>query len=321
MSETDSTLIVAIDGGHKAVQPWVDAFRSRLPGWTVLPLGALVEPARVRYIAAWRHPLGALAPFSGVKAVFSLGAGVDHLLSDSNLPQAPLVRIVDPDLTARMSEWVVLHVLHHHRQARRYERQQIERSWDDDLHQPAAKDVRVGVMGLGVLGSDAARKLALLGFEVAGWSRSPKAVPGLRTFAGEAELDAFLAHAQILVVLLPLTPATRGILNADLVKKLARDGHLGGPIILNAGRGGLQVEADILTCLADGTLRGATLDVFNVEPLPADSPLWTHPAVTITPHNAAVSNAAAVADFIVAQIEAHDRGEPLRHVVDRSKEY
>src|SRR5260370_25697666 len=127
MSQTRQPLTVGTSGGHKGAQPWVEAFRSRLPGWSVLPLGETVEPAHVRYIAAWRHPPGTLAPFTGVKAVFSLGAGVDPLVSDPHLPPAPLVRIVDPDLTARMSEWVVLHVLHHHRQARRYDRQQLNR--------------------------------------------------------------------------------------------------------------------------------------------------------------------------------------------------
>lgn len=321
MSETDRTLVVVVGGGHKAAQPWVEAFRTRLPGWSVVPLGDTIDPARVRYVAAWRHPHGALAPFTGLRAVFSLGAGVDHLVADPQLPAVPLARVVDPDLTARMSEWVVLHVLRHHRQDRRYERQQGEVLWDDDLLQPAAKDVRVGVMGLGVLGRDAASKLRVLGFDVAGWSRTPKSLAGLHTFAGEQELDAFLAHAQVLVVLLPLTPATRGILNAQLFGKLARDGYLGGPVILNAGRGGLQIEADILHCLDDGTLHAVTLDVFETEPLPADSPLWWHPRVTITPHNAAVSNPDAVADFIAAQIRAHERGEPLSHVVDRSRDY
>ena len=314
-------LVVAVDSGRKAAQPWVEAFRARLPGWTVVPLEDAIEPARVRYAAAWRHPHGALAPFTSLEAIFSLGAGVDHLLADRKLPRVPLARAVAPDLTARMSEWVVLHVLAHHRQQRRYERQQTQSRWEDDVFQPAARDVRVGVMGLGVLGSDAAAKLQGLGFDVAGWSRTRKSIPGLRSYAGAQELDAFLAHSQILVVLLPLTPATRGILDADLFRKLARDGYLGGPILLNAGRGGLQVETDILRCLDDGTLRAVTLDVFETEPLPVDSPLWRHPGVTVTPHNAAVSNPDAVADLITAQIEAHERGEPLQHVVDRAREY
>jgi glyoxylate/hydroxypyruvate reductase A len=231
------------------------------------------------------------------------------------------VRVVDPDLTERMSEYVVLHCLMYLRQQRRYDAQQRERVWHDDRFQPAAREVRVGIMGLGVLGQDAARKLTTVGFDVAGWSRSPKQLDGSPTFAGEEGLDAFLARTDILVCLLPLTQDTRGVLNRSLFARLARDGRLGGPAIVNAGRGGLHVEADILACLNDGTLAAATLDVFETEPLPPESPLWQHPAVTVTPHNAAMSEPDAIGRLVVEQIRAYERGEPLRNVVDRQLGY
>ncbi len=301
--------------------PWIAALQPRLPGLAVRRLGE-AEPAAVRYVAAWKHEPGALATLPGLTAIFSLGAGVDHLLADQSLPAAvPLVRVVDPDLTARMSEWVVLHVLLHHRQQRLYDYQQYEKLWDDDPTQPAARDVRVGVMGLGEMGTDAVRKLQVMGFDVAGWSRGPKTLPGVVTFAGSEGLGPFLARTQILVVLLPLTPATRGLLDRPLFEQLARDSHVGGPTLINAGRGGLQDEAAILSCLEDGTLRAATLDVFETEPLPQASPLWRHPAVTVTPHNAAISSPEAVAAFIAAQIGAHEDGRALRHLVDRSVGY
>ncbi len=321
MSQDPPSLLVALGGGHKEQQPWVESLQARLPHWHVVPLGGAVDPRAVRYVAAWKAPPGVWTGLTGLEAIFSLGAGVDHLLGDPALPSVPVVRVVDPDLRDRMSEWVVLHVLGHHRQTARYARQQRDRVWDDDLAQPAAKDVRVGLMGLGVLGADAAAKLQVMGFDVAGWSRSPKTLPRLRSYAGAAELDAFLAHSQILVVLLPLTPDTRNILDAGLFGKLARDGHLGAPVVLNAGRGGLQNEADILRCLDDGTLHAVTLDVFDTEPLPHASPLWGHPGVTVTPHNAAVSSPIAIADFIAGQIMARERGEPLRHVIDRTRNY
>jgi glyoxylate/hydroxypyruvate reductase A len=176
-------------------------------------------------------------------------------------------------------------------------------------------------MGLGVLGLDAARKLAAMGFDVAGWSRGPKTVDGLLAFAGAEGLDAFLARTDILVCLLPLTDETRGILDASFLRRLARDGRLGGPILVNAGRGGLQVEADILRCLEDGSLRAATLDVFEREPLPEDSPLWTHPAVTVTPHNASMSAPDAVGLQVAQGIRDMEAGLPLRHRVDRSRGY
>jgi len=180
--------------------------------------------------------------------------------------------------------------------------------------------VRVGMLGFGVLGQDAARKLQALGFDVAGWSRSGRPVEGFRVYGG-GELDAFLARTDILVSLLPLTPDTHGILDRRLFAKLARHGRLGGPVLINAGRGGLQVEADILACLDDGTLKAAVLDVFETEPLPEDSPLWGHPAVTLTPHNAAVSEPEATARYIAEQIRRFERGEPLENVVDPSRGY
>ena len=313
------TLLVAITGWEP--EPWIARFRRLLPDRKVVALGEPFDRRAVRYAASWKHPPGALAGLPHLDVIFSLGAGVDHLVGDDRLPDVPVVRVVDPDLTERMSEYVVLHCLMYLRQQRRYDAQQRERVWHDDRHQPAARDVRVGIMGLGVLGQDAARKLKVLGFDVAGWSRSPKHLEGLSSFAGEDGLDAFLARTDILVCLVPLTDDTRGILNRSLFAKLARDGRLGGPAIVNAGRGGLQVEADILAALDDGTRKAATLDVFETEPLPSDSGLWHHPGVTLTPHNAAMSEPDAIGRLVVEQIRAYERGEALRNVVDRQLGY
>jgi glyoxylate/hydroxypyruvate reductase A len=295
--------------------------RALLPGHAVVIPEHLRDRAAVHYAMSWRHEPGALADLPNLKAIFSLGAGVDHLFEDPHLPSAPIVRVVDPDLRNRMSEWVVLHTLLHHRQQRLYDRQQRERIWDEDGDQPAAAEVRVGILGLGELGLDAACKLGIIGFDVAGWSRSAKQASGVRCFHGADGLDAMLARTDILVALLPLTGETRGILNARLFAKLARDGRLGGPILLNAGRGGLQIEADILAALDSGVLRAASLDVFETEPLPADSPLWRHPRVTISPHNAAISAPEAVARYIACQIQAFERGEGLTNLIDRKQGY
>ena len=301
--------------------PWLKRFAALLPGHAIVTPDTLADRAAVRYAAVWRHPPGSLAHLPKLEAIFSLGAGVDHILSDPRLPDVAIARVVNADLTARMSEWVVLNCLMHLRQTRRYARQQRERMWADDDDQPAANEVRVGVLGLGELGRDAAQKLRALGFPVAGWSARAKNVAGSAGFAGPAGLEAMLAETDILVCLLPLTSATRGILDARLIARLARDGRLGGPVLVNAGRGGLQVEADILAALESGALKAASLDVFETEPLPADSPLWAHPAVFVTPHNAALSHPDAVARAIAAQILAFERGEPLRHVVDRGRGY
>ena len=231
------------------------------------------------------------------------------------------MRVVDPDLTNRMSEWVVMHALVHLRQLRRYERQQGERIWEDDDQQPKASDVQIGMLGLGVMGKDAVTKLKALGFKVTGWSTTPKSLPDVASFSGADGLKRILAHTDMLVVLLPLTEATRGIINASLLAQLNQDGPLGGPILINAGRGGLQVETDILAALDCGALRGASLDVFEREPLPKDSRLWAHPAIYVSPHNAAISSSKAIAALVARQIEAHERGEPLDHVVDRQRGY
>lgn len=313
------SLLLAMTGWH--VEDWRARFAALLPGMPVVTLGEPFDRRAVHYVASWKHPEGSLAGLPNLAAIFSLGAGVDHLFADARLPDAPIARVVDPDLTTRMSEYIVLHCLAILRQQRRYDRQQLERSWDDDRHQPAARSVRVGIMGLGELGLDAARKLQVMGFDVAGWSRSQKSVETLATFAGEDGMAAFLGRTDILVSLLPLTPGTRGIIDATLLAGLARDGRLGGPFLVNAGRGGLQVEADILAALQAGTLKGATLDVFETEPLPPDSPLWSHPAVTVTPHNAAMSEPEAVAGLIAGQIARLEAGEPLEHVVDAARGY
>src|SRR5262245_24253339 len=202
-----SAILVAITGSDPAV--WVERLRRNLPGRAVRcwPDDA-GDPADVAYICAWKAPAGVLARFPNAQAIFSLGAGVDHLMADPALPKVPIVRIVHPDLTKRMTEYVVLHTLLIHRRQRAYDAQQKERVWRE-LTQPAASDVAVGIMGLGVLGNDAADALRRIGFKVAGWSRTPKTIAGVETFHGSAGLDAFLARTEILIALMPLTAETR----------------------------------------------------------------------------------------------------------------
>jgi len=313
------SLLLAMTGWH--VEDWRERFKALLPDMPIVILGEPFDRRSVHYVASWKHPEGSLAGLPNLAAIFSLGAGVDHLFADTRLPEVPIARVVDPDLTTRMSEYIVLHCLLHLRQQRRYDSQQRQSNWEDDRNQPAARSVRVGIMGLGELGQDAARKLQVVGFDVAGWSRSPKKVEGLRTFSGTEGMAPFLARTDILVSLLPLTTETRGTINAAMLAGLAQDGRLGGPFLINAGRGGLQVEADILAALDAGTLKGATLDVFETEPLPVASKLWTHPGVTVTPHNAAMSEPEAIATQVAAQIRRLEEGEPLEHIVDPARGY
>ena len=316
---SSSAILLAITGWDP--QGWDEGFRALAPERDIRSWPDRIgDRADVAYACTWKAPHGLLAEFPNLQAIFSLGAGVDHLMGDPLLPDVPVMRIVDPDLTRRMTEYVILHVLMRHRRVKLYEQQQRQRMWHDH-HQPAAGEVTVGIMGLGVLGRDAAAMLRRLGFQVAGWSRTAKTVAGIETFHGAAGLDAFLARTEILVCLLPLTPATQGILNLSLLHRLKRDGALGGAYLINAGRGGLQVDADIMTALDRGLIAGASLDVFPTEPLPPDNPLWGHPNVTITPHNAAESDPRALTANVLQQIARFERGEPLDHVITRSRGY
>ena len=313
------SVLIAISGWDP--KPWRARMEALLPNRKIVALNETFDRTSVRYALSWRHPPGALKDLPNLRVILSLGAGVDHLFADPALPDRPIARVVDPDLTHRMSEWVVMHALIHLRQLRRYERQQRERVWEDDDAQPKASDLQVSVLGLGVMGQDAVTKLKALGFKVAGWSTSPKSLPDVACFSGADGLERMLAQTDMLVVLLPLTEATRGIVNASLLSQLNKSGPLGGPILINAGRGGLQVEADILAALNSGALKGASLDVFEREPLPRESRLWSHPAVYISPHNAAISSPKAIAALVARQIEAYERGQPLDHVVDRRRGY
>jgi glyoxylate/hydroxypyruvate reductase len=302
-------------------QPWVERFKRLLPDRDIVVLGENFDKSTIRYVATWGPKPGSLSGLPNLEAIFSLGAGVDHLMSYPDLPDVPIVRVAQDDLTHRMSEYMVLHCLMYLRDQRRFDEDQKAKRWKPDRAPPIAGDVRVGIMGFGVLGQDSARKLKMMGFDVAGWSRKAKKVEGFEVYGGEEGLRPFLNRTDILIALMPLTPETEGMLNRSLFEKLARDGRLGGPILINAGRGKLQVEADILSCLDDGTLRAATLDVFETEPLPEDSPLWTHPRVTVTPHNSATSEPEATARYIAQQIRRHEAGEPFENVVDKQRGY
>lgn len=297
---------------------WAEAYRSALPGVTVVRQSEPYDPGRVDYIFVWKPKTNAFDGLTSLKAVLSLGAGVDALLKHPNLPKAPIVRYVDARLTQQMSDYVVAQVTMHHRLFTRFKRGQIARTWKQ-FYPPDSANTNVGVMGLGVLGADAAQKLRDLGFSVLGWSRSPKSLDGIRTFAGD-QLDAFLAETDILCCLLPLTPDTTGILNYELFRKLRRKLE-DGPVIVNAARGGHQIETDIVRALSDGTLGAASLDVFQSEPLSAESPLWGLDNAYLTPHIAAISNIEAGVRYFSQIVRDHEAGGPLPNVVDPARGY
>jgi glyoxylate/hydroxypyruvate reductase A len=306
------TLAIAIVNRREA-DAWLAPLGEALPEAEIRRLDQFA-PDAVDYAAAWGAAPG-LARCANLKAIVSLGAGIDHILADARLARVPVVRMIDPGLTQGMTEYVVLHVLRHHRREPELEARQRRHLWKP-FYTPLASARRVGVLGMGEIGRDAARHLAALGFQVAGWSRRAHRLKGIERFAGANGLAPFLARTEILVCLLPLTPATRGILDARAFGLLPK-----GASVINAARGGHLIESDLVAALDSGHLSWATLDVFETEPLPASSPLWSHAKVYVSPHNAAISSPDAIARYIADQILGFERGEPLRNVVDRARGY
>jgi glyoxylate/hydroxypyruvate reductase A len=318
-----AALALLVHGGTENWSPerWKNRFNEVCKDRRVLLLpNATFDPAEIHYAAVWKPVPGELAAFPNLRVIFNLGAGVDALMADSSLPNVPLVRVAVGDLTGRMTEYVALHVLMHHRQEPYLRSCQREKRWAPKSQWPASA-ISVGIMGLGTLGADAAKALRHLGFRVSGWSRSRKEIDGIDCFHGKAQLEPFLQRTDILVCLLPLTPDTRHILNRALFAKLNRSSPMGAPVLINAGRGGLQAESDLLQSLDDGTLGAASLDVFATEPLPPDSRFWTHPKVILTPHNAADTDPDEISKYVAQQIERFEAGGALDNVVDPARGY
>jgi glyoxylate/hydroxypyruvate reductase A len=258
-------------------------------------------------------PPGALGKLGGAKLIQSLWMGVEKLLADPGLPRhVPLARLVDPGMVAAMSEMVLAHVLDWHRHLYLYRYHQRNATWRH-LEQKLASDRTVGILGLGALGADAARKLLALGFNVVGYSRRPKDLPGVRRIT---DLQLLFEQTDALVCLLPLTAQTRGILDAGNLRRLRQGG-----CVINLARGAHVVTPDLIAALDSGHLARAYLDVFEEEPLPPENPLWRHPGVTLTPHIAALTEPRTAVPVIVENIERVRRGEPALHLVDRDAGY
>ena len=273
-----------------------------------------IEPrADIDIALVGKPPKGTFGQLPNLKLVQSLWMGVEKLLADPALPAGvPLARMVDSGMVAAMSETVLAHVLDWHRHFWHYRQRQAGKIWKH-RRQYMAQDRTVGILGLGELGSDAARKLLALGFNVCGWSRRPKTLAGVHC---STDLDEVLSRSDAVVCLLPLTAQTKGILNKHSLAKIREGG-----CVINVARGPHVVVPDLIAALESRHLARAYLDVFDEEPLPADSPLWTHPGVTVTPHIAALTEPRTALDTIVENVERVRRGEPALHLVDRSAGY
>lgn len=294
---------------------WADIFAAEAPDLPFRVWPDIGDLAAVEYLIAWQPPAEFLRSLPNLQVLFSIGAGVDQI----GLAQVPdgitVVRMVEPGIVSGMVEFAAMAVLALHRDVIDYQLAQRAAAWRPMDVVPAAKR-RVGVMGLGVLGQAVLGALAPFGFILSGWSRTPKRLPGVACYSGPDGLDAFLGKCDILVCLLPLTAATRRILDLRLLSQLPR-----GASLVNLSRGGHLDQNALLEALDSGRLSAAILDVCEPEPLPAGHPFWQHPRILLTPHVAAVTRPETAARVVLENIRRHRRGEPLRDVVDRAAGY
>ena len=298
------------------VDEWRDALLQEIPDLDIRIWPDHVgDPDDIDLALVWRPPPGELKKYRNLRAILSLGAGIDSFMKDTTLPDLPLARMIDPSLTQNMADYVLLATLRHHRQFDMFEREQRSSNWAFALPK-GTSDRTVGVMGLGVLGKNAGLALKAQGFDVAGWSRSAKTIDGITTFYGHDQLNAFLSQTEILICLLPLTAETRGVLNAGLFSQLPK-----GAYVINAARGEHLISDDLIQALNSGQLAGATLDVFDREPLPETDPLWRHERILITPHVASYCLPRTAAAGVAENIRLAMAGKRLNHQVDFDKGY
>ncbi|MFD1036280.1 2-hydroxyacid dehydrogenase [Sphingomonas hankookensis] len=296
-------------------EAWAAIFAGAMPDLDVRLAPAIGDPADIRYLAAWTLAPGLIETLPNLEVLFSIGAGVDQLDLSQVPAQVTVVRLVEPNLAAAMAEYVAMTVLALHRDLYAYAEQQRAGVWRQ-LPQVPAGERRVGIAGLGQMGSAALDALEPFGFALSGWSRSPRSLPGVTCFHGDDGLGDFAAQADILVNLLPLTPETRGFLGRTLFERMPS-----GAAIVSAGRGGHLDAAALVAALDAGRLSRAVLDVTPVEPLPAADPLWHHPRVVVTPHVAAATDNEGSGKAVLANIRRHRAGEPMLGVVARERGY
>ena len=289
--------------------PWLDGLRAAFPGAEVAVWSAGALPAD--YAVVWAPPQQFIDEQTRLKGIFNIGAGVDALLGLRLPPGVPVVRLDDAGMSVQMAEYVCHAVIRHFREFDGYEADAAQRKWS--YRKPRLRaDFPVGVMGLGVLGERVSRALAQFDFPVRGWSRSPKAIPGVQCFSGDAGFNDFLAASRVLVCLLPLTPETENIMRRDTLARLQPGGY-----VINVARGHHLVDDDLIALLDSGHLAGATLDVFRTEPLPAAHAFWMHPKITVTPHTSARTLRDESIAQIAGKIQALESGAPLDSLAGR----
>lgn len=296
-------------------EQWKHLFAEHAPDieWRAWP--DIGDPKDIRYLAAWQAPDDLEALLPNLEVLFALSAGVDQLDLDRLPMSLPVVRLLDPGITRGMCEYASFAVLSLHRDMLRYRQQQLARCWQAHLLQPAAQR-RVGVMGLGMQAQQILATLKTFGFALSGWARSEHTIVGVDCFAGDEQLPAFLGQCDIVICVLPLTEQTQGILNRQLFQHLPQ-----GAALVNMGRGGHLVEADLIEALASGQLSAAVLDVLQQEPAAPDHPFWQHPQIVLTPHIAAMTQPESAFGVLLDNIRRHQRGESMLGQIDRQRRY
>lgn len=311
----DLLLCGALEPGER--RAWLQALTTALPDARWLDLAtARATPESIEIAVVANPEPGSLQGFPRLRFIQSLWAGVDRVVADPTIPAVPLARMVDPAMNAAMAETALWATLSLHRGFFEYAARQRAGRWEP-LPQRRADELRVAVLGLGQMGGTAAQALARTGYRVTGWSLTPRPAPeGVQAVSGAEALWSLLPVTDIALNLLPLTPATRGLLDARFFAALPP-----GAAVVNLARGAHLLEADLLAALERGAVRHAVLDVFQQEPLPAGHPFWSHPHVTLLPHSAAITDERSASRVVAANVQALLEGRPLAHLVDRRRGY
>lgn len=307
-----SMLLVA---PNRDMTEWKQALLDEDPNLDIEVWPAVQHKERVQFAVSWRHPAGIFRHYPNLKAITSLGAGVDHLLNDPDLPDIPLARVVTPALSEQLADYTLMAVLNFQQRTFEYFRQKQQAVWKPVDAYPR-QNLITGIMGLGQIGKQVAERFIVNGYQTAGWSASEKKVPGLTSYSGQEQFEDFLNAVNILVCLLPLTDETQGILKLEAFKKLRRPAYL-----INVARGAHLVEEDLIYALDTNILEGACLDVFNEEPLPDSHPFWNRENIMITPHIGAVTPPGEAAAQIVENYKRALSGMELLNTVDKNRGY
>ena len=315
-SFNSKSMAIIIASDIKNLEPWTSALKKADASVEIMTMDEVKDKSLVEFVLAWNYPHGRFREYPRLKTIYSMGAGVDHLLNDPFLPEnIKVVRIIDPRLSQDMYEFALAVIMNRLRMLTHFRENQKQGTWKKKRYMRIS-DVRIGMMGAGEIGNHIALKLHKSEFKVTGWGRTRGQTTPYRKYYGSGQFEDFLKATDILICLLPLTPATENIINKQNMQMLPKNAW-----IVNLGRGGHVVDEDLIDMLDSGHLDGANLDVFREEPLPADHPFWSHPKIYLTPHLASLPDPESVAPQIIENYHRTIENKPLINLVDRKRGY